>query len=217
MATPWEHLALRLLKIGAVQFGSFRLKLHETNPEAPLSPIYFNLRSDKNPNIGPLEERDYRFIVSCMGVVAASYDLTFDTVAGIPNAGDPMAAAFVQSCAPSKMLINLEKTTIGDQRRISGVADGHVVRSRRILLVDDLITKADSKLEAIQCLRRRGGIVKDVLVLIDREQGGAAELAEAGCNLHSVFKMSELLSIYAKWGEISTSQLQTVRDYLAAC
>jgi hypothetical protein len=39
-----EQLAVELLNIGAIKFGNFRLKLHEKNPDAPLSPIYIDLR-----------------------------------------------------------------------------------------------------------------------------------------------------------------------------
>lgn len=35
-----ERLCSQLFDIGAIKFGSFKLKLHEKNPEAPLSPIY---------------------------------------------------------------------------------------------------------------------------------------------------------------------------------
>jgi uridine monophosphate synthetase len=38
-------------------------------------------------------------------------------------------------------------------------------------------------------------IVKDVVVLIDREQGGAAHLAKNGLNLHAAFKLSAMLDI----------------------
>ena len=37
-------LAVKLLEIGAIRFGQFKLKLHDIHPEAPLSPIYINLR-----------------------------------------------------------------------------------------------------------------------------------------------------------------------------
>src|SRR3989304_6199913 len=39
-----EYLILPLYEIGAVKLGEVRLKLHDTHPEAPLSPIYIDLR-----------------------------------------------------------------------------------------------------------------------------------------------------------------------------
>lgn len=35
-----EKLLSQLFDIGAIKFGNFKLKLHDTYPEAPLSPIY---------------------------------------------------------------------------------------------------------------------------------------------------------------------------------
>src|SRR5260370_16747363 len=45
--TMTEHqraFADALLACGAAKFGAFRLKLHEAQPDAPLSPIYLDLR-----------------------------------------------------------------------------------------------------------------------------------------------------------------------------
>ncbi len=44
-----ERLAERLFNEDVIKFGGFKLKLHEKNPEAPLSPIFFNLRTEDNP------------------------------------------------------------------------------------------------------------------------------------------------------------------------
>ncbi len=44
MTETQKELADALFNIGAIKFGAFRLKLHEKNPTAPLSPIYVNLR-----------------------------------------------------------------------------------------------------------------------------------------------------------------------------
>ena len=39
-----QQVADTLFDLGVIKFGAFRLKLHEKNPDAPLSPIYVNLR-----------------------------------------------------------------------------------------------------------------------------------------------------------------------------
>ena len=46
-------------------------------------------------------------------------------------------------------------------------------------MLDDLVTTGGSKLEALAPLLDAGLKVKDVVVLVDREQGGKAELAAA--------------------------------------
>jgi orotate phosphoribosyltransferase len=52
-------------------------------------------------------------------------------------------------------------------------------------LIDDLITKGQSKLEAITLLEAVGLKVKDILVLVDREQSGAEGLDAHGYTVHS--------------------------------
>ncbi len=44
MTATQRAFADALLECGAVKFGAFRLKLHEREPDAPLSPIYVDLR-----------------------------------------------------------------------------------------------------------------------------------------------------------------------------
>ena len=44
-------------------------------------------------------------------------------------------------------------------------------------------------------------IVKDVVVLIDREQGGPEHLKANGLNLHSAFTLSELLKVWG-WSRV---------------
>ena len=44
MTATQRAFADALLACGAVKFGAFRLKLHEREPDAPLSPIYVDLR-----------------------------------------------------------------------------------------------------------------------------------------------------------------------------
>jgi orotate phosphoribosyltransferase len=54
-----------------------------------------------------------------------------------------------------------------------------------------------------------------ILVLIDREQGGAAEIAKAGYNLCSAFKVSELLELYLASGRISKDVYDEIEEYRA--
>ena len=46
---PLDGIANRLVEVGAVKFGAFKLKLHRTKPDAPLSPHYFDYRTQEHP------------------------------------------------------------------------------------------------------------------------------------------------------------------------
>ena len=78
-----------------------------------------------------------------------------------------------------------------------------------------MITTGGSKIEALAPLSAAGLKVHDIVVLIDREQGGAAELAAHGLHLHSVLTLSTLLDILIRRGRVDADDEQRVRRFLA--
>lgn len=203
----------------------FRLKLHEREPNAPLSPIYLNLRTPDNPKPGPLTPEVVELAANCFHLLDFQRDLVFDAVTGLPNAGTPFAEAYVRlgvQCGLSlgrQRLFKLDKEESEGKRRIvlSSGSDGDALPDgSTILLMDDLVTEADSKLEAAQAIEGsgRGLRVKDVIVLVDRQQGGLQELWEHGYTLHSVFKIVELLNLATSIGCMSQVLEQEIRQYL---
>ena len=104
----------------------------------------------------------------------------------------------------------LDAKTHGLVRGIDGVFEpGDVV-----LVVDDLVTTARSKLEVIEVLTANELTVWDVLVLLDREQGGWEELAAAGFNLHAAIGIRELLAHYVEKRRITTLAHHICKVYL---
>ena len=98
----------------------------------------------------------------------------------------------------------------GTRRAIEGTFEPR----ETALLVDDLITRGGSKLEAIESLEAANLVVKDVLVLIDREQGGARDLAERGYCLHAVLRLTDLLEVLADSERITADERAKVLTYL---
>jgi uridine monophosphate synthetase len=80
--------------------------------------------------------------------------------------------------------------------------------------VDDLITRGDSKLEAIAPLEAAGLTVHDVLVLIDREQGGAEDLARRGYRLHALLRLAQILDELQESARITPAQHVQVLRHL---
>lgn len=198
-----QRFAAALFDIGVIQFGAFRLKLHETQPDAPLSPIYVDLRKLRSY---------HRVRTDAVDILAdMASKIMFDTIADVPTAATPLVAilAHVLSCS---MITPREPKTHGT----GGTIDGSYHREHRVLLIDDLITSAGSKVTAIQTLRKAGLIVEHVAVLIDREQGGAAELHEHGCELHAAFRLRELLDGYLAAEKIDRTKHDEVVAYLKA-
>lgn len=198
----------------------FLLKLHERNPSAPRSPVFFNLRTPDNPKPGPLLPHDVAAIGELLYHVTSDMHVGFDAVAGVPNAGDPFAAAIARR-ANARLerqiyRLTLAKGEVGEQRRIGGIVEGSAEPGSRILLVDDLVTKADSKVEALQQLRCAGYEVSDAIVLIDREQGGREELEAMGVRLYAAFTARALFTLYADMGCVDECTYHEVMEYFKA-
>ncbi|MDP3998075.1 MAG: hypothetical protein Q8P89_00460 [bacterium] len=206
LTVPQESLALSLFDIGAIKFGAFRLKLHEKNPEAPLSPYYVDLRVlPRYPKV----MREVAKVYSGLAKAAKKYD----SCLGIPDAANPLATAFsLETETPQIYLRKEEKVGHG----IGGSFMTPFNPGETVLLIDDLVTKADSKLETIKVLENAGLKVNDVLVLVDREQGGAKQLADAGYILHSALRFSKLLDFYHRFGTIDAQKHQEAHSYLTA-
>ncbi len=213
-------VADQLFEVGAIKFGAFRLKLHEIQPDAPLSPIYLNLRTPDNPKPGPLTPELIEQIADLLyGMIHLNKGLDFRYVAGIPNAGEPLADALMKrlvSWSPVNQ-IRLYKEESADLRRIAGLLEGNWDLPGKVLLVDDLITQADSKIEAVSILELAGMEVRDLLVLVDREQGGSEWLTdEEGIRVISAFTLSQLLDHYIETGKIDREKADEVKLYVAA-
>lgn len=201
-----ETLAVSLFEIGAIKFGAFRLKLHDTHPDAPLSPYYVDLR------VLPRHPDALREVARVYGELAKNTQ-GFDACLGIPDAGNSLATAFaLETGMPQICLRKEEKTGHG----LGGSFMTPFTEGERVLLIDDLVTRADSKLEAIAILEGAGLKVSDVVVLVDREQGGREQLTERGYRLHAAFTFSQLLDFYHRVGKIDASKYQEARDYLRA-
>lgn len=224
LSSPLAQFADRLFEVGAIQFGSFPLKLHERCPGAPLSLIYLNLRTPDNPKPGPLTADLIGVAGRLLYEMATERGLCFTRVAGVPRAGDPLAKVVAYlSKAP---VVQLVKGEVHGVRRVTrvdfnGFGIDHagqldVWPGETILLADDLITSADSKLEAIEVLKRDIGLdVSDLVVLVDREQGGVETLAKQGVRTHALLTLTGLLDYYLETGRIDQETRENVLRYLA--
>ena len=186
------------------------MKMHEEHPDAPLSPIYINLRM---PPKGVLTEETIEKIGTALYEETLGLGISFDHVVGLPKAGEPLARAFVKASGRKISLLRLKKEETERGRRILPVIHGKYNISESVLVIDDLITKADTKIEGIRALRYNGLAVNDCLVLVDHEQGGSEELLRVNVKLHVVFTMSWLLDLYVFEGLIAPQKREEVIDY----
>lgn len=212
----------RLYTCGAVKIDTdkgFRLKLHDSNPTAPLSPLYFNLRVPANKG-GPLNEMDVHEIADFFyHYLRNNSGLTFDAICPVPNAGDPfvkeLQKIFRERNGWEPPVLELSKEETSGGRRVGELkATRYSPAGMVVLIIDDLISRSDSKAEAVESLRRAGCLVHDCLVFLDREQGGSRALAKMGVKLHAIASVSGTLALYKDQDLITGQQLCTILNYL---
>ena len=190
-----EELAIKLAEIGAVKFGLFTLK------SGLKSPVYIDLR------VLVSYPDALKMVGKTLGEKAEK--LEFDLIAGIPLAAISIATAVSLEKNWRMVFPRKEQKDHGTKAKV----EGKFKKGEICLVIDDLITTGGSKFEAIEPLEKEGLKVKDVLVLVDREQGGSKELLKEGYHLHSVFKVTELLEILNKNNKIEQVHYESAKEY----
>lgn len=92
--------------------------------------------------------------------------------------------------------------------------EGEYHAGETVIVIDDLATTGGSKFEVIEKLTGVGLVVKDIVVLIDRQSGAKESLAEAGFNLHAVLTISELLDYWEKTGKVGKDKIEETQRFL---
>src|SRR5438477_7320451 len=82
------------------------------------------------------------------------------------------------------------------------------------VLVDDVVSDGASKLEVVGHLHDAGLRVSDIVVLVDRGQGGPAQMARFGLKCHAVVTMDEVLGVLVGEGLITGEQVEESRRFM---
>ena len=195
--THLVELADKLLSAGCIKFGEFTLK------SGLKSPIYIDLRMIiSHPKL--LEQ------------VGAAYlpllrTLKFDRIAGLPYAAIPIATAISLQGDYPMIYPRKEAKSYGTRAEI----EGEYQAGETVVIIDDLATTGGSKFEAIEKLTGAGLVVKDVVVLIDRQSGAKESLAQAGFTLHAVLTITQLLDYWESTGKVEKDKIKATRDFLS--
>ncbi len=83
-----------------------------------------------------------------------------------------------------------------------------------MVVIDDLATTGGSKFEAIEKLTGVGLVVKDVVVLVDRQSGAKESLAQAGYSMQAVLTISQLLEYWEENGKVEKDKIEATRVFL---
>src|SRR5262249_23287364 len=128
-----------------------------------------------------------------------------------PYAGLPLAVSASLAGDFPMLYARKEAKEHGTRRRI----EGDYAAGQTVALIDDVITTGGAKLELAEPFLEEGLVVRDFVVLVDREQGGADVLRQKGYRLHSLFTLREMLGALRRHEAISEPRFDEVLSYLS--
>ena len=189
-------LADGLLDAGCIKFGEFTLK------SGLKSPIYIDLRQIITyPKL--LEQIGQAYLPLLK-------KLKFERLAGLPYAAIPIATAISLAGNYPMIYPRKEAKAYGTKAEI----EGEYHAGETAVIIDDLATTGGSKFEAIEKLTGAGLLVKDVVVLVDRQSGAKESLEQAGYAMHAVLTISALLEYWESNGKVEKEKIAATREFL---
>lgn len=188
---------LECYKHGIIKFGRFTLK------SGIESPFYVDLR--------PLAS-DPKILKYLAKYLLEMLPLdNFDLICGVPYAALPMATAMSLESHIPLIIKRKEAKSYGTKKLIEGIFR----KGQNCLLVEDVITSGKSLLETIPEIENEGVAVSDIVVVLDRQQGGKEFLEEKGYRVHTLFNISEVCEILKSEGKLLDEEIARINDFLA--
>jgi len=194
--TRLTSLADGLLEAGCIKFGDFTLK------SGLQSPIYIDLR----------QIITYPKLLQQIGeaYLPILQKLKFARIAGLPYAAIPIATAISLTGNYPMIYPRKEVKTYGTKAEI----EGEYHAGETVVVIDDLATTGGSKFEAIEKLTGVGLVVKDIVVLVDRQSGAKESLEQVGYSMHAVLTIGQLLDYWETTGKVGKDKIEETRKFL---
>lgn len=196
-----KQIGLMLVRNESIKFGDYTLT------SGKKSPYYIDLRQTISSPITMdwISNSLARIIINEIGKDKV------DKILGVPTAGVPFATMVSQKLALPLIYYRKARKEHGVRKKI----EGSVERNDRVLIVDDLITTGESVIDAAEAVREQGGIATELVVLLDREQGGSETLRKAYVEPHILFRVSEAFAWLTQVELLSQEEFQKITEYIA--
>ncbi len=112
----------------------------------------------------------------------------YDRICGVPYGAVPLATSMCLAGNKPLLVLRPDAQLYGVQQLIEGLWN----QGDRVLVVEDVMTTGKSVLETAEILKSFGLKVTDIIVLVDREQGGVALLKSKGYRIHVLTTLHDL-------------------------
>lgn len=184
----YKQLILDLFDHQMIKFGEFTLK------SGKQSHIYLDMRSAiAYPKI-------LHAICECYIKIMKS--LKYDQICGVPYS----ALAFASCIAYSEHIPMLLKRKEVKNHGTKKVLEGTYQKGDTCLIIEDVITTGNSLIETAHVVEEHGLKVKDVCVLISREEAATENLTANGYAVHSIMTLEQIIDVLFESGKIDPSE-----------
>ncbi|HJF14896.1 MAG TPA: orotate phosphoribosyltransferase [Enteractinococcus helveticum] len=118
--------------------------------------------------------------------------IAFEAAGGLTMGADPVATAVMHAAGGRNIdafVVRKEQKTHGMSRQVEGPS----VDGRKVVILEDTSTTGGSALTAVDGVRKAGGDIQAVAVIVDRDTGAAEHVAEqAGVPYLYAFSKNDL-------------------------
>ena len=133
--------------------------------------------------LGPLGER--------LAAVVREHEPDATRLAGPALGAVALAASASLASGLPFVIVRDSAKEYGTGNRIEGPFEAGDV----VCLLEDVVTSGGALAEAVVALRQAGLVVRNAICVVDREEGGADELARLGVRLRSLYRAAELTAL----------------------
>jgi orotate phosphoribosyltransferase len=179
---------LALLKLKSVFHGDFVLA------SGGRSSFYIDCKLTTLDPVGATLVGEVMFDLICG--VAKERGLKLDAVGGLTLGADPLALAIGMRSVLSATGQPLQVFSVRKSAKAHGqlkLIEGNFRAGNHVAVLEDVVTRGESTLKAIEAVEQSGGHVELVAVLVDREEGGRQKFLDRGYPVVSVFGRNEVL------------------------
>ena len=179
---------LALLKLKSVFHGDFLLA------SGGRSSFYIDCKLTTLDPVGATLAGEVMFDLICG--VAKERALKLDAVGGLTMGADPLALAIGMRSVLSAAGQPLQVFSVRKSPKAHGqhkLIEGNFQAGNHVVVLDDVVTRGESTLKAIEAVEQSGGHVELVAMLVDREEGGRQKILDRGNPVVSVFGRNEVL------------------------
>ena len=198
-----------LWRLGSVQFGDFSLGRTVRNSPVYVNPKLVISRPEELARVVQVMDEELRLAMSLRNPHVQRFDL----IAGVPIGGLHIATALsLQMRVP--LVYVRPPSPLDDTSAPRVQIEGAYRPGQTALIVDDLAAGGGSLVDTATRLRSAGVLVRDAMVLVDRQQGAASRLEGLGVRLHSALTLEVLLTHLQGEGRICHEDYRSAIEYL---